>query len=160
MAISWRPAQPEDEPLLLEVYASTRADELNLVPWTAEEKQAFIQMQFTAQRQSYAQQFPQAQWQVIMSEGVPIGRLIVDRAADEILIMDIALLPQYRNHGIGTALMCDLLAEARQTRRRVRLHVEFYNPAQHLYERLGFIKIGEVGVYFELVWQPATEPVN
>jgi ribosomal protein S18 acetylase RimI-like enzyme len=157
MSIALRPALPQDDPLLFEVYASTRADELQLVPWTAEQKHAFVQMQFNAQRQSYAQQFPQAQWLVILREEIPVGRLIVNRAEDEILLMDIALLPEYRRQGIGSALIRDLMAEAQQTGRSMRLHVESFNPAAQLYERLGFAQIGEVGVYCEMEWRPAVE---
>jgi ribosomal protein S18 acetylase RimI-like enzyme len=160
MSTALRPALPEDEPLLLEVYASTRADELKLVPWTDEEKHGFIQMQFNAQRQHYTKYYPDAQWLIVMTEDAPIGRLIVDRAGEEILLMDIALLPPYRNQGIGTALIRDLLAEAQHTDRQVRLHVEFFNPAMRLYERFGFTTISESGVYFEMEWRPmAGRPV-
>jgi len=160
MSTTLRPALPEDEPFLFEVYASTRTAELALVPWTDEEKYAFVQMQFNAQRQSYVQQYPQAQWLIILHEEVPVGRLIVNRAEDEILLMDIALLPEQRGCGIGTALINDLLAEARRTDRPVRLHVEYFNPAARLYERLGFTQIGEVGVYFEMEWRPTVDQVN
>ena len=157
MPTTLRPALPEDEPLLLEIYASTRADELSLVPWTEEEKHAFVQMQFTAQHQHYTQHYPAAQWLIITTEAVPSGRLIVDRAGAEILLMDIALLPPYRSQGIGTALMRDLLDEAQRTDRPVRLHVEFFNPAKRLYERFGFTTIGESGIYFEMEWRPVAE---
>lgn len=160
MSTALRPALPEDEPLLLEVYASTRADELGLVPWTDEEKLAFVQMQFNAQRQHYLQYYPDAQWLVIMHEDLPAGRLIIDRAGAEIVLMDIALLPPYRNQGIGTALIRDLMDEARHMGRPIRLHVEFFNPALRLYERLGFTRIGESGVYFEMEWRPVADLVN
>jgi ribosomal protein S18 acetylase RimI-like enzyme len=160
MSTALRPALPEDESLQLEVYASTRADELSLVPWTAEEKLAFVQMQFNAQRQHYMQYYPDAQWLIIMREDLPAGRLIVDRAGAEIVLMDIALLPPYRNQGIGTALIRDLLDEAQHTGRPVRLHVEFFNPAMGLYERLGFTRIGESGVYFEMEWRPVADQVK
>ncbi len=148
-------AQPPDEPFLLQVYASTRADEMALVPWTAEQKQAFLQMQFDAQRDSYALEYPNATWQIIEEAENPVGRLIVNRAEDKILLMDIALLPEYRNHGIGTLLIRDLMAEAQQTGKPLHLHVETFNPAFKLYERLGFVKVDEIGIYWELAWFPA-----
>jgi GNAT superfamily N-acetyltransferase len=157
MSTVLRPALPEDESLLLEVYASTRADELQLVPWSDEEKRAFVQLQFTAQSRHYTQYFPAAQWLIITTAAAPIGRLIIDRAGKEILLMDIALLPPYRNQGIGTALIRDLLDEAERADRPVRLHVEFFNPARRLYERLGFTQIGESGVHFEMEWRPMAE---
>jgi ribosomal protein S18 acetylase RimI-like enzyme len=112
-------------------------------------------MQFKAQRQYYLQEYPSAEYHIIQRDGVDIGRRIVNRAGGEILLMDIALLPEYRNGGIGTALIRDLMAEAEQTDRPLRLHVEFFNRALRLYERLGFSKIGDVSVYFEMEWRPS-----
>jgi ribosomal protein S18 acetylase RimI-like enzyme len=137
------------------VYASTRADEMAITGWTAAQQEAFLQMQFHAQRQYYLQEYPSAEYHVIQRDGVDIGRQIVNRTNSEILLMDIALLPEYRNGGIGTALIQDLMAEAEQAGQPLRLHVEFFNPALRLYERLGFTRTGEMGVYFEMERRPA-----
>lgn len=149
-----RSVRAEDELFLRRLYASTRADEMALTGWTAEQQDAFLQMQFNAQRQYYREQFPAAEYQIIQCAGTDIGRLIVWRAAGEMLLVDIALLPEYRNHGIGTALITGLMAEAAQAGRPLRLHVEFFNPALHWYERLGFARIGEMGLYYEMEWRP------
>ncbi len=154
LSVSLRPAQLQDELLLFQIYASTRADEMALVPWTAEQKQAFLRMQFDAQRSSYALEYPHAAWQIIKEAENPIGRMIVNRADDQILLMDITLLPEYRNRGIGTALIQDLMVEARRAGKPLHLHVETFNPAFKLYQRLGFTKVGEVGIYWELAWSP------
>jgi ribosomal protein S18 acetylase RimI-like enzyme len=137
------------------VYASTRADEMALTGWTRAQQEAFLQMQFNAQRQYYLQEYPTAEYHILQRDGVDIGRLIVNRADGEILLMDIALLPEHRSGGIGTALIQDLMAEAAQAGKPMRLHVEFFNRALRLYERLGFSKIGEIGVYYEMEWRPA-----
>jgi GNAT superfamily N-acetyltransferase len=150
-----RSVRAEDELFLRQLYASTRADELALTGWTAEQQDAFLQMQFNAQRQYYREQFPAAEYHIIQCAGTDVGRLIVWRAAGEMLLMDIALLPEYRNHGVGTALIKDLMAEAAQTGRPLRLHVECFNPALRLYDRLGFAKLGETGLYYEMEWRPA-----
>ncbi len=155
LPVSLRPAQPQDKPFLFQVYASTRADEMALVPWTAEQELAFLQMQFDAQRDSYALEYPNAAWQIIEEAVQPIGRLIVNRADDKILLADIALLPEYRNRGIGTLLLHELMSEAQQSGKPLHLHIETFNPAFHLYERLGFVKVGEIGIYWELAWFPA-----
>ena len=151
--VALRPIQPEDEAFLYKVYASTRADEMAITGWTAVQQEAFLQMQFHAQRQYYLQEYPSAEYHVIQRDGIDIGRRTVNRAGGEILLMDIALLPEYRNGGIGTALIQDLMAEAAQAGQPMRLHVEFFNPALRLYERLGFSKIGEIGVYYEMEWR-------
>ncbi len=150
--VALRPSAASDEEFLLSVYASTRLDEMALVPWTQEQKAAFVQMQFRAQRQSYLTQYPQAQYYIIEQGSQRIGRMIVDRSQPAILLMDIALLPDYRNAGIGTALIRQLQDEALQAGCALRLHVETFNPALHLYERLGFRSIGESGIYLEMEW--------
>ena len=154
MSFSLRPVSLDDEAFLFQVYSSTRAEEMALVPWNDEQKHAFLQMQFNAQTQSYRQEFPDAEYHVILHDGVAAGRLIVDRADERILLIDVALMPEHRNLGIGSALIGDLKTEAQETGRPLRLDVENFNPAFRLYERLGFEKIDEAGFYLRLEWVP------
>lgn len=146
--ISLRPITADDEPFLYRVYASTREEELKLVNWDEPSKAAFLQMQHHAQHQYYQSEFSDAEYSVIMCDGQPVGRLYVHRRVDEISIIDIALLTEHRRAGIGGSLLRDLLAEADQAMKPIRIHVEYNNPAMHLYKRLGFVQIGETGVYF------------
>jgi GNAT superfamily N-acetyltransferase len=155
--VTLRLALKDDEDFLFQVYASTRAAEMALVNWSSEQKAAFLQMQSTAQLQHYRLNYPKAQYQIIEWDGKPIGRLIVDRSENPVLLMDIALLPEYQKNGVGTALIQDLLAEAAGKNWSLRLHVETFNPAMRLYSRLGFVKSGEVGIYHEMTWQPQAE---
>ena len=153
--ITLRQVNPEDDEFLYHVYASTRADEMALVDWTDEQKKAFLRMQFQAQTRHYRLQYLNAEYQIIQRyDGIPIGRLIIDRSGGSILLMDIALLPEFRSAGIGTTIMHDLMAEAASTNRPVMLHVEVFNPAMRLYKRLGFVKSSEQGIYHEMIWQP------
>lgn len=152
--IQCRPEREEDEPFLLQLYASTRDSELQLTDWTAQEKQAFVTGQFNAQRRHYRQVFPEARFDVVERLGVPVGRLYVDRHAGEIRLIDIALIPEARSCGLGTALLSALLDEAAATRRKVTIHVERFNPALRLYERLGFKPIEDKGVYLLMEARP------
>jgi ribosomal protein S18 acetylase RimI-like enzyme len=154
MVLSLRPATSEDAAFSFQVYASTRADEMSVVPWSEEEKRSFLEMQFNAQRASYLQNRPQAEWLVVMRDEVAIGRMIVDRSADEICLMDIALLPEHRNAGVGSKFIKELMAEAEETGKKVTLHVEGYNPAFRLYSRFGFKEIREEGFYLAMEWSP------
>jgi ribosomal protein S18 acetylase RimI-like enzyme len=140
-----RPAQEEDEALLLEIYSSTRADEMALVPWDAAQKQAFLQMQFSAQQKHYRSYFPHATHEMILADGQPVGRLYVDRRETEIRILDIALLPQARGHGIGTQIMLDLMKEAECRKQSCSIYVESFNRSLGLFQRLGFVKTEESG---------------
>jgi GNAT superfamily N-acetyltransferase len=153
-SLALRPIRPDDEAFLYRVYASTRAEEMAVVPWTEAEKTAFLRMQFAAQHRYYQEQFPDAAFDVILCDGRPVGRLYVHRRADEICIVDIALLPEHRGAGLGSALLGELLAEADRAGKPVRIHVERFNPALRLYQRLGFRHAGDTGVYFLLERPP------
>ena len=160
--ISLRPAQPADLPFQLELYASTRITELAQTGWSPDEVRAFLESQFAAQTRHYTRFYPQAETSIVLEEGqVPIGRMIVDRSGDGLLLMDIALLPEARGRGTGTGLVRALLAEAEQKGQPVSLHVELFNPAQRLYARLGFKVVSSEGIYARMEWQPAAaEPAG
>jgi ribosomal protein S18 acetylase RimI-like enzyme len=145
--VTLRPFRDEDLELLFRVYASTREEELAPVPWTAEQKAAFLHMQATAQHAYYQENYRGADWLVIEHFGVPVGRLYVHRREKEIRLVDITLLPEHRNHGIGSDLLRELIAESTAAGKPLRIHVEKNNPALRLYERLGFVSIADKGVY-------------
>jgi ribosomal protein S18 acetylase RimI-like enzyme len=151
-ALAFRPIRPEDEDFLYELYASTRRDELAHMGWTDAEREAFLRMQFTAQHWSYVAQFPAGDFQVILWHDHPIGRLYLDRRRDEMRGIDIALLPAYRQAGIGTAIMQDLLDEVACDGKPFRLHVVKSNRARRLYERLGFTTLQDDGVCLFMEW--------
>ena len=153
--ITLRPVGPGDHEFLVEVYGSTRAEELALVPWTSEQQQAFIRSQFAAQQDHYAQKYPAASHDIIMSDNRQVGRLYVARLDHEIRIVDITLLPGERNAGIGSHLIKQLLAEAERTGRAVRIYVEEFNPSLHLFERLGFSPIEQQGFHRLMQWNPS-----
>jgi ribosomal protein S18 acetylase RimI-like enzyme len=153
--VSLRPAQPEDEEFLLRVYASTRTEELTPVPWTLAEKDAFLRMQFAAQHRYYRQHYASGEFLVIVVGGEPAGRLYLYRGAQELRIVDIALLPEFRGRGIGRALLTDIIGEGDRAGVPVRMHVERNNPALRLYRELGFREVGEVGVYYFIERLPA-----
>jgi GNAT superfamily N-acetyltransferase len=110
--ITLRPIRPGNEGFLYDVYASTRLDELAALGWSDAQREAFLRMQFRAQHQSYLAQFPMADFAIILRHERPIGRLYIERKTDEMRGIDIALLPEYRQAGIGTAILRDLLSEA------------------------------------------------
>ena len=149
-----------DQTFLAQLYASTRVEELAVIDWSQQEKNAFLQMQFEAQHQFYQEQFADAEFDLIVKDEQPIGRLYVQRREDEIRIIDIALLPEYRNGGIGGKLLQGLLDEAEKMSLPVRIHVERFNRALSLYKRLGFSAIDDNGVYYLLEWLPCRVTVN
>lgn len=147
-----RPISKEDEAFLFRVYAGTRTEELQQLGWDEQAKHDFLTSQFNAQHRYYHEQYPGAEFQLILREDEPVGRLYVNRSNNEIRIVDIALLPEFQRQGIGSALLRTLLAEARDSHLPVRIHVEKFNPAMHLYERLGFRQIEDQAVYVLMEW--------
>lgn len=152
-----RTVTADDTDFLYSVYASTRSDEMARVDWTAEQQEAFLRMQFRAQTQFYAENYPGAEFQVITLNDQPIGRLYIHQREDEIRIMDIALLPDHRNSGIGSGLLRDILQHGQDLNLPVTIHVEQFNPAMRLYQRLGFYPKEDKGVYMLMEWSPANK---
>lgn len=152
--VALRPRRDADRDFLCLLYASTRTDELAAAPWNDSEKRAFLEWQFEAQTTHYDAVYADATFLIVERAGEPIGRLYLQRRADEIRVVDIALLPEHRGHGLGRRLMEDVLAEAAADGLAVRIHVEANNPAMRLYERLGFRQVDTNGVYHLMEWLP------
>ena len=140
MRASMRTVVESDEPFLFELYASTRTQEMALVPWTHTQKQAFLQMQFAAQKSSYAKQHPGATHEIICLEKLSVGRLYLDRSGERFHILDITILPARRNEGIGREVLEEILREAHIAGKSTTIYVESLNPSLRLFERLGFVK--------------------
>lgn len=152
--LALRPEREDDVDFLHRLYASTRTDEMALVDWTAQAKAGFLRAQFEAQHGYYLEHYRESRFDVIEQAGVAIGRLYVARRADDVRIIDIALLPEHRGHGLGGGLLRALLDEAAAAGKSVSIHVEVYNPALRLYERLGFKPRGEDnGVHRLMEWR-------
>ena len=124
-----------------------------MVPWDDAQKAAFVRMQFDAQHAYYQEQYAGASFDIILVGEQPAGRLYFERTAKEFRIIDIALLPEFCNRGIGTTLLHGLQAEAAAAGKPLRIHVERFNPALRLYERLGFRQIDDRGVYLFMEWR-------
>jgi ribosomal protein S18 acetylase RimI-like enzyme len=145
--LTLRPATDGDREFLVGVYASTRLAELAVTGWSGAEIDAFLRMQFDHQDRHYAVAFAEAERSVIEVDGRPAGRLYVDRRPDEIRVVDIALLPEFRGRGVGGSLLGELAEEASASGRPIRIHVERENPAMSLYLRLGFVQVDDEGEY-------------
>nr|WP_246806928.1 GNAT family N-acetyltransferase [Ensifer sp. ENS04] len=153
---SLRHACPNDIAFLLELYASFRSDELAAVPWSPEQKQAFLEQQFIAQHRHYRSVYSEVDYLVVEIGDKPVGRLYLDAVKERWLIVDIGFLPEWRRQGKGTALLTAIQREATTSEACVlTLHVEQRNcRAQALYQRLGFRGINDVGSHIKMEWSP------
>ena len=155
-----RPETDADTAFLMRLYASTREEELARVSWSVEQKQAFLASQFQAQRRHYRNYIDGCSFDVIERNGDPAGRLYLDARPSRLHVVDIALLPNWRGRGVGTAILQALQAAGRSSGRAVSIFVEKFNPALRLYRRLGFTDIADHGVYLEMEWLPHGSQLN
>lgn len=154
--VTLRPATPDDGEFLFALYASGRSEELAAVNWTEQQREIFLRAQFNVQRRTY----PDADNQIVLSNEREVGRILLSRTQQAVLLVDISIVPEFRNEGIGTKLIKDLFKEATTSAKPIRLHVLASNSARRLYERLGFVAVGSesagIGVqaYLEMIWLP------
>lgn len=149
-----RPVTPADDEFLVSVYAATRAEELAQVPWSDEQKAAFLRWQFGLQRSEYEATYPNQEYSVILVDDQPAGRIWISRADDQTRLLDIALLEEFQNRGVGTLLLSRLIDEATRDNKPLRHMVFVLNAdAKRFYERLGFVVIEEVGAYHHMEWR-------
>jgi ribosomal protein S18 acetylase RimI-like enzyme len=145
--LALRPVGEHDAELLYRIYASTREEELAPVDWDTSVKEAFLRQQFQAQGSYYRATFPNASYDLIVTGEEVMGRLYVNRGENAWLVIDIALLPEFRGRGVGTQLLERVIADAGAAGKPLQIHVEQFNPARRLYERLGFRVTEDQGVY-------------
>jgi GNAT superfamily N-acetyltransferase len=148
--LSERPASFDDEDFLFQVYASTRAEEVAAWGWQPRERENFLRVQYRARRQFYREAYSGAVQSILHLGGALAGTVLVWRTRSEIRLVDIALLPECRNRGLGTQWILGLIEEARTAALPLRLSVLRENPAVRLYERLGFSRKAGDAMYIEM----------
>jgi ribosomal protein S18 acetylase RimI-like enzyme len=156
MKTQLRSSLPDDRDFLFRLYVSTRMEEIRGFGWSAAQQEAFFRMQFNAQQQWYQTTYSTAENQIIEKDHEPIGRMMVQREAGTWRLLDISLLPEHRGQGIGGELIRKLINECGAAGAVLQLQVVNTNPAQRLYERFGFIKIGQDQIYTQMELRPQT----
>jgi len=150
-----RPALPQDEGFLWDLYYAVRAPEFAPVAMPAAQKMELIRMQFRGQMASYAAQFPNSCYHIVLLDGQSIGRLWVARNDTEYTLVDVAILPELRNKGIGSALVGRLQQEAQQAKLPIASTVFRFNPGSlRFHQRHGFQIVREDIMYYYMQWVP------
>jgi RimJ/RimL family protein N-acetyltransferase len=146
-----------DEEILCQIYSSTRAEELaQLTDWTPIQKETFSRSQFTAQHAYYQNNYKGAHFWVIEYGSQIIGRLYLHTHYEgkTMRIIDISLLPEWRNKGLGKQVLLAVMELAGGINRSVTIHVESFSRAMKLYKKLGFALVSQTnGVYHLLEWK-------
>jgi ribosomal protein S18 acetylase RimI-like enzyme len=146
-----RPVVDDDREYLFELFCSTLAPENPLLMLPLAERETLLRMQFDAREEQYRATYTLADFDLLLLNGMPVGNLYADRGDKEYVLIDIALLPEFRRRGIGTTVVRNLLDEAGALFLPVRAHVQKHNPAWGLWQRLGFELIGDEGVFYHIL---------
>ena len=151
-SIHLRPASATDDNFFLQLYQSSRGDDLRGLDWDEDRISEFLAMQYEAQKNFHATDFPNASDEVVLIDATPIGRLMVDRRADEIRLVEVALLPEFRNRGLGSEIIRNLQKDAGFQGKPLRLQVIRFSRAVGLFDRLGFTRTSETGTHLQMEW--------
>jgi len=147
-----RPAGPADDAFFAALYRSTRGDLLAL-PADPAMIDGLVAMQQRMQVAGYRDSYPDAQYQVFELDGVAVGRLVTALVNGAMRVVDIAVLPQARGHGVAGEALRRLQAQAAAEGRGLALAVRRDNAtARRLYAALGFAVEGENDLDLELRW--------
>lgn len=149
MSIKLRAVLPEDEEFLFQIYAATRREEVAAWGWDPVQQGLFLKMQFRGQQQAYEMMFRDMDHSLILLNEHPVGRILIASINQTIRLIDIAVLPEYRGNGVGSCVLQDLVVKAETEGIPVQLQVQKNNlQAIQLYQRLGFLTIGESSTHF------------
>ena len=151
--LSIRPVTAGDEEFLFTVYAGSRGDDLRELGWDEGRINEFLRMQYEAQQRFLDSEYQHADDQVVIVDGERAGRLLVEKRDHEIRGIEIALLPEFRDRGVGSWLISQLQSEAARVRKPIRIQVIRFNRAIGLLKRLGFVRTSETGTHYQMEWQ-------
>jgi ribosomal protein S18 acetylase RimI-like enzyme len=151
--LALRVACQEDESFLFNLFCSIREPDFAFLGEL--ERKKIMEFQFAAQQRHYQANMPEAEHLIVLQDGRPIGRMTLVRRKNELHLAEIALLPEYRNQGIGSVLMEKLIKAEAEQGHEIKLQVYKQSAAVHLYERLGFAIAKDDGAYL-LMEKPTT----
>ena len=154
LALTFRPARPDDAAFLVDLYVTTRDGEFLFLD-DAQRRQ-LLEWQCAAQQSSYVAQFPGSEHRIIECGEEAAGRIWTAATIDSLRIVDISLLPRFRRQGIGTAVYRAVLGDAAARQARVTASVHRSNAASlRFHAALGFTIAGESEVYYALAYGDA-----
>ena len=154
-SLTLRPICSNDDSLLFRIFQTVYEPDFEALDIPADQFTDLLRIQFNAQQQQYRRRYPDADFDVVLCDDKPAGSMCALRGPDRFALIDISLLPEYRNRGIGSELVADLISQARIAGKAVDAHVRRGNPAGRLWQRLGFEQVGDDGVYLQIRIQPA-----
>ncbi|MDP8979990.1 MAG: GNAT family N-acetyltransferase [Acidobacteriota bacterium] len=151
-----RPALPQDEIFLYELYAAIRGPQFAQAPITPAQRESLLRMQFQAQLSSYTQQFPNSCYHLVVLDSKPVGRLWFAPVSGGFQLVDIAIHPSHQSQGLGEVIVKRLQEEAQRARLPISSTVDRFNTGSlRFHQRLGFTIVREDQLQYYMEWRPA-----
>ncbi len=147
--LSLRPAISEDESFIFHLSLSMRESQQGIENGNPIEKNAFLLDQFAKRQYFIKESFPFAMEWIIKLGKSEIGYVLIERKSDEIRILELVIKESFRNHGIGTLIIRQIMEESINHKIPIKVKISNLNPASRLMQRLGFKKSGDAG-FFQL----------
>jgi len=144
MTLKHRPACADDKEIIYQINCAAYRDIV-----TAQ----FGKWDEVFQRDHFEKKWDPARYSVLTIEEQVVGCMAIENYSDHIFLSEIQVEPTYQGRGYGTAVLRDLLAEAKQKNLPVRLRVLKLSRAVGLYTRLGFIRTSENDTHFYMEWR-------
>lgn len=154
--ISLRPLKADEEDFWREVFYDSVRSHFEALQMPDDDLNRLLEMQFQAQSNDYGSNYPNASNSVIEHRGVRVGRVILSTEHNDLHLVDIAILTEFRGRGIGTRILAWLCDQSRASGLPIRFYVEKLNPAARLYERMGFKVVEDLEMHFRLSWSAET----
>ncbi len=154
-----RPQTGADEGFLFRLFESVKGVDFAQMPIDPSMKSHLMQMQYRAMNGSYRASCPDAAFEIITLDDMPIGRLICDTMKDRLQVVYIAFETDWRHRGLGTTLMRMLMAQAESLQLGCQATVAVDNlPSLGLWAKLGFVERTHDAANVVVVWDPAVSP--
>jgi ribosomal protein S18 acetylase RimI-like enzyme len=152
--VSTRPATDQDDAFLFALFKAVRSPEFAHALLPLAQLDLLLSIQYAGQKQTYGARYPDGN-AVILLEGAPVGRIWLFRGTSEHRLVDISLMPEFRNRGFGVALVMEAIAAARAGGVPLRCSVAATNPGSlRFHQRLGFQIVGQDDLNYNLAVQP------
>lgn len=152
-----RPLGPNEENFWREVFFDSVGRRFSALGMVGEQLNNLLEFQFQAQNKDYRANYKKASNDVILFNGERAGRVILSDEHSDLHLIDISVLSEFRNRGIGTKILQWLFNQSRRTGLPIRFYVEKLNPAFKLYERLGFKIAADVNTHFQMEWRASEQ---
>jgi ribosomal protein S18 acetylase RimI-like enzyme len=143
--ISLRPVTDDDYEYLYALNEQTMREyaEQTYGPWNE-----------TVVRGIFAERWRPESIRIVVIDGQDGGMLEVIPGETSVQLANIRVAPEHQGKGIGTRLISEVLRDAHGRGLPVTLRVLKVNPARHLYERLGFVVVGETEPHYLMEARP------